>query len=69
MKTQNPKAMVKPRDNKVVTNSLRELVTKYLLLICLFEFMKLVLLTIVQVIGSVGDEKTFSTLTLTKFNI
>ncbi len=60
--------MVKPKDNKLVTNSLCELAKKYLSLICLFEFMKFVLLTIVQVIGSVGDEKTFSTLTLTKFN-
>jgi hypothetical protein len=61
--------MVKPRDNKLVTDSWHELATNNLLLIFLFEFMKLVNLTIVQVIGSVGDEKTFSTLTLTKFKL
>jgi len=66
MKTQDPNAMVKPKDKKLVTNSWHELATNNLLLICLFEFMKLVQLTIVQVIGSVGDERTFSTLTLTK---
>jgi hypothetical protein len=69
MKTQDPKAMVKPRDNKLITNSWHDHATNNLLLICLFEFMKLVQLTIVQAIGNVGDEKTFSTLTLTKFKL
>jgi hypothetical protein len=69
MKTQDPKPMVKPKGNKLVTNSWHELATNNLLLIFLFEFMKLVQLTIVQVIGSVGDERTFSTLTFTKFKL
>jgi hypothetical protein len=69
MKTQDLKAMVKPKDNKLVINSWHEPATNYLLLICFFEFMKLVQSTIVQVIGSVGDERTFYTLTLTKFKL
>jgi hypothetical protein len=67
MKTQDPKAMVKPKDNKLVTNSWHELATNNLLLIFLFEFMKPVQLTTFQVIGSVGNERTFSTFTLMKF--
>jgi len=45
-----------------MTRLWHQLVTNSLLVAHLLEFMKLIELVIVQVVGSVEDEKTFSTL-------
>jgi hypothetical protein len=48
---------------------MHQLATNNLLVAHLFEFMKLAQMTIVQIIGSVEDERTFSMLTVTKFKL
>jgi hypothetical protein len=67
MKIQSPKAMEEPRDNNIVVKQWHQLAINNLLVSCLSKFLKLLLTTIVQVIGNVKYEKTFSTLTFTKF--
>jgi hypothetical protein len=67
MKIQSPKAMEEPRDNNIVVEQWHQLTINNLLVNCLSKFLKLVLTTIVQVIGNVKYEKTFSTLTFMKF--
>jgi hypothetical protein len=49
-------------DENPMTRLWHQLVTNSLLVAHLFEFMKLIKLAIVQVVGSVEDERTFSTL-------
>jgi hypothetical protein len=66
MKTQSSKAMEEPKAENLVTKLWRQLATSSPLLVRLFEFMKLVELAIVQVIGNIKDEKTLSTLTFMK---
>jgi hypothetical protein len=69
MKTQAFKAMEKLKDENPITKLWCQLVTNSLLIVHLFEFMKLVELAIIQIIGSVKDESTFSTLTFMKFKL
>ncbi len=66
MKTQSSKAMEEPKAENLVIKLWRQLATSSRLLVRLFEFMKLVELAIVQVIGNIKDEKTLSTLTFMK---
>jgi hypothetical protein len=58
--------MAKPRGENLVTKLWHQLATNNLLVHCLFEFMRLAKLVIVQVIGSVENERTFSTLDFMK---
>ncbi len=60
MKSQAFKAMAEPRDKNPVIKLWCQLATNNVLVHCLFEFMQLAELAIVQVIGSVEDERTFS---------
>jgi hypothetical protein len=69
IKTQVCEAMEEPRDENLVTKLWHQLVTNNLMLIHAFKFMKFALLTIVQIIGNVEDEKTLSTLTFMKFKL
>lgn len=48
---------------------MHQLATNNLLVVRLFEFMKLAQMIIVQIIGSVEDERTFSMLMVTKFKL
>jgi hypothetical protein len=66
MKTQTSKAMEKPKDENPITKLWCQLATNSLLVVHFSEFMKLVELAIVQVIGNIEDERTFSTFTLMK---
>jgi hypothetical protein len=67
MKIQSPKAMEEPRDDNIVVQQWHWLAINNLLVGCFSKFLKLVLTTIVQVIGNAKYEKTFSTLTFMKF--
>jgi len=58
--------MTKPRDENLVIKLWHQLTTNNLFIQHLSKFMQFVGLTIVQVIGSVEDERTFSTLTFMK---
>jgi hypothetical protein len=69
MKTQAFKAMEEPKDENVVTKLWRQLATNSLLVVCLYEFMKLAELAIIQIIRTIEDEKTFSILTFMKFKL
>ncbi len=63
MEIQAPKVMEEPRDENPISKLWWQLVTNNMMLDWhLFEFMKFVQFAIVQVIGSVEDERTFSTL-------
>jgi hypothetical protein len=64
MKIQSPKVMEEPRDSNIVVKKWHKLAVNNVLVRCFSKFLKLVLTTIVQVIGNVKYEKTFSTLTL-----
>lgn len=66
MKTQAYKSMKKLRDEKPIIKLQCYLAINNLLIVHIFEYMKLVKLTIVQVIGNVKDEWTFSTLAFMK---
>jgi hypothetical protein len=69
MKNQVSKAIAKPRYENLVIKLWCQLAKNNLSVACLFEFMKLIQLAIVQVIGNVEDEKTFSTLFFMKSNL
>jgi ABC-type antimicrobial peptide transport system permease subunit len=58
--------MVEPKNENPLTKLWRQPTTNNLLMVCFYEFMKLAKFVIVQVIGSVEDEKTFSTLNFMK---
>ncbi len=58
--------MVEPKGEIPLIMLWHELATKILMVVCFFEFMIIVELTIVQVIKCAEDEKTFSTLTIMK---
>jgi hypothetical protein len=60
------KAMEKPKDENLVTKLWCQLATNSLLIVHLSEFMKLVELAIVQIIGNIEDERIFSTFTFMK---
>jgi len=66
MNNQASKVMAKPRDENLVTKLWHQLATNNLLVHGLSKFMQLAKLVIVQVINSVEDERTFSTLTFMK---
>lgn len=53
MKNQGPRAMEGPRDKNLVINLWHQFAKNNLLVVCLFEFIKLVQMAIVQVIGNV----------------
>ncbi len=59
MKSQVFKVMEKPRDENPVTKLWHQLVTNNLSIHRLSEFMRLVKLTIIQVINNVENEKPF----------
>jgi len=69
MKNQAPRAMEAPKDKNLVTKFLHQFSINNLLVVCLFEFIKLVQMAIVQVISNIKNEKTFFTLTFVKFNL
>jgi ABC-type antimicrobial peptide transport system permease subunit len=58
--------MVEPKNENPLTKLWRQLATNNLSMVRLYEFMKLAKLVIFQVIGSLEDEKTFSTLNFMK---
>jgi hypothetical protein len=58
--------MVEPKNENPLTKLWCQLATSNLLVVRFYEFVKLAKLVIVQVIGSVEDEKTFSTLSFMK---
>ncbi len=66
MNNQASKVMEKPRDENLMTKLWHQLATNNLLVHRLSKFMQLAKLVIVQVINSVEDERTFSTLTFMK---
>jgi hypothetical protein len=66
MKNYASKAMVKLRDDNPLMKLWHQLATNNLLVVRIFEFMKLVELANVQIIGSVENERTFSTLNFMK---
>jgi hypothetical protein len=66
MKNYAYKAMVKLRDDNPLMKLWHQLATNNLLVVRIFEFMKLVELANVQIIGSVENERTFSTLNFMK---
>jgi hypothetical protein len=61
MKNQAPRAMEGPRDKKLVIKLWHEFAINNMLVVCLFEFIKLVQMAIVQVIGNIKNERSFST--------
>jgi hypothetical protein len=66
MKNYASKAMVKLRDDNPLMKLWHQLATNNLLVVRIFEFMKLVELANVQIIRSVENERTFSTLNFMK---
>jgi hypothetical protein len=69
MKNQTLKVMEEHRDENHVTKSWHQHAINNVLDVCLFEFMKLIQMAIVQVISNVEDEITFFTLTFIKFQL
>jgi hypothetical protein len=66
MKNYAFKVMTKPRDETLMIKLWHQLTTNNLFIQHLSKFMRIVELTIVQVIGTAEDERTFSTLTFMK---
>jgi hypothetical protein len=61
--------MEKLKDENPITKLWCHLTTNSLLVVHIFGFMKLVELAIVQIIGIIEDERTFSILTFIKFKL
>lgn len=69
MKTQASKVMEKPKDKNPIIKLWFQLTTNSLLVVHLSRFMKLIELAIVQVIGIIENERTFSILTFMKLKL
>jgi hypothetical protein len=66
MKTHAHKKTKKLRDENPITKLQCQLAINNLLVVHIFEYMKLTNLIIIQVVGSVKDERTLSTLAFMK---
>ncbi len=66
MKTQAPKAMVEPFDTNPMTKFWVKISNNVLLIQQLNEYLKLVAIMVVLLLGSIKDEQTFSTFTFMK---
>jgi hypothetical protein len=66
MKNQAPRAMERPRKKILLIKLWHHFAINNLLVVYLFEYIKLVQMAIVQIIGNIKNERTFSTLTFMK---
>jgi hypothetical protein len=69
IKTQASKAMEELKDENLVNKLWCQLAINSLLVVHFFEFMKLVELTLVQIIVGIIDERTIFTFTFMKFKL